>query len=209
MNPHGNRCEDFCIRMADIVTKQQRHYRMSQVSSKGTKPEMLLRKSLFSAGYRYRVNVKSLPGTPDIVLPKYRTVIFVNGCFWHGHNGCKHYTVPETNMEFWVEKVRKNKERDAVNIQRLESLSWSVVTIWECELKSKVFQDTIAQVEAELAANKVKWESYQARRRSDREFARAEERRKRRIREEVERELQEQFRIPVKIRRMASADNDE
>ena len=208
MNPHGNRCEDFCIRMSDIVTKQQRHYMMSQVSSKGTKPEMLLRKALFSARYRYRANVKSLPGTPDIVLPKYRTVIFVNGCFWHGHDGCKHYTVPETNVEFWVEKVRKNKERDAVNVQRLESLSWSVVTIWECELKSKVFQDTIARVEAELAANKVKWESYQSRRRSDREFARVEARRKRQIREEVERELQEQFHIPVKIRRMASADND-
>lgn len=169
---------------------------------------MAVRKYLFQNGFRYRLNVRSLPGTPDIVLPKYRTAIFVNGCFWHGHDGCKHYTVPETNVEFWVEKVRKNKERDAVNVQRLESLSWSVVTIWECELKSKVFQDTIAKVEAELAANKVKWESYQARRRSDREFARAEARRKRQIREEVERELQEQFHIPVRIRRMASADND-
>lgn len=182
---------------------------MSKIHSASTKPEIKVRKALFSKGYRFRVNVKTLPGTPDIVLPKYRTVIFVNGCFWHGHDGCKHYTVPETNVEFWVEKVRKNKERDAVNVQRLESLSWSVVTIWECELKSKVFQDTIARVEAELAANKVKWESYQARRRSDREFARAEAIRKRQIREEVERELQEQFHIPVKIRRMASADNDE
>ena len=182
---------------------------MSKIHSASTKPEIKVRKALFGKGYRFRVNVKTLPGTPDIVLPKYRTVIFVNGCFWHGHDGCKHYTVPETNVEFWVEKVRKNKERDAVNVQRLESLSWSVVTIWECELKSKVFQDTIARVEAELAANKIKWESYQARRRSDREFARAEARRKRQIREEVERELQEQFHIPVKIRRMASADNDE
>ena len=194
--------------MADKFSPEQRHICMSRVRSINTKPEIKLRKALFEKGFRYRVNVKTLPGKPDMVLPKYHTAIFVNGCFWHGHNGCKHYTVPETNMEFWVEKVRKNKERDAVNVQRLESLSWSVVTIWECELKSKVFQDTIAKVEAELAANKVKWESYQARRRSDREFARAEARRKRRIREEVERELQEQFRIPVKIRRMASADND-
>lgn len=95
-----------------------------------------------------------------------------------------------------------------MNIQRLESLSWSVVTIWECELKSKVLQDTIAKVEAELAANKAKWEAYQARRRSEREFARAESRRKRQILKEVERELQEQFHIHVKIRRLASSDND-
>ena len=195
--------------MADKFSPEQRSRCMSKIHSASTKPEIKVRKALFGKGYRFRVNVKTLPGTPDIVLPKYRTVIFVNGCFWHGHDGCKHYTVPETNVEFWVEKVRKNKERDAVNVQRLESLSWSVVTIWECELKSKVFQDTIARVEAELAANKIKWESYQARRRSDREFARAEARRKRQIREEVERELQEQFHIPVKIRRMAAADNDE
>ena len=167
-----------------------------------------MRKALFGKGYRFRVNVKTLPGTPDIVLPKYSTVIFVNGCFWHGHDGCKHYTVPETNVEFWVEKVRKNKERDAVNVQRLESLSWGVITIWECELKSKVFQDTITKVETALVSNKEKWEAYQAKRRSDREFAKAESRRKRQIREEVERELQEQLQIPVKIRRMAIAESD-
>ena len=95
-----------------------------------------------------------------------------------------------------------------MNIQMLESLSWSVVTIWECELKSKVLQDTIAKIEGELAANKAKWEAYQARRRSEREFARAESRRKRQILKEVERELQEQFHIHVKIRRLASSDND-
>ena len=181
---------------------------MSKIHSASTKPEIKVRKTLFSKGYRFRVNVKTLPGTPDLVLPKYRTVIFVNGCFWHGHNRCNHYTVPETNTDYWVKKVRRNKERDAVNIQRLESLSWSVVTIWECELKSKVLQDTIAKIEGELAANKAKWEAYQARRRSEREFARAESRRKRKILKEVERELQEQFHIPIKIRRLASSDND-
>ena len=181
---------------------------MSKIHSASTKPEIKVRKALFRKGYRFRVNVKTLPGTPDMVLHKYRTVIFVNGCFWHGHDGCKHYTVPKTNTEFWVEKVRRNKERDAVNVQRLESLSWGVITIWECELKSKVFQDTIAKVEAELAANRAKWEAYQAKRRSDREFAKAESRRKRQIWKEVERELQEQFHIPVKIRRMAIAESD-
>ena len=194
--------------MADKFSPEQRSRCMSKIHSASTKPEIKVRKALFGKGYRFRVNVKTLPGTPDIVLPKYSTVIFVNGCFWHGHDGCKHYTVPETNVEFWVEKVRKNKERDAVNVQRLESLSWGVITIWECELKSKVFQDTIAKVEAELAANKAKWEAYQAKRRSDREFAKAESRRKRQVREEVERELQEQFQIPVKIRRMAYDDSD-
>ena len=194
--------------MADKDSEKQRHYIMSRIRSTNTKPEIKLRKALFEKGYRYRVNVKTLPGKPDIVLPKYRTIIFVNGCFWHGHDGCKHYTVPETNTEFWVEKVRRNKERDAVNVQRLESLSWGVITIWECELKSKVFQDTIAKVEAELAANKAKWEGYQAKRRSDREFAKAESIRKRQIWKEVERELQEQFHIPVKIRRMAIAESD-
>lgn len=113
-----------------------------------------------------------------------------------------------SDLKFWLEKDRRNKERDAVNIQMLESLSWSVVTIWECELKSKVLQDTIAKIEGELAANKAKWEAYQARRRSEREFARAESRRKRQILKEVERELQEQFHIPIKIRRLASSDND-
>lgn len=189
--------------MADKVSIKQRHYIMSRVRSINTKPEIKLRKALFEKGFRYRLNVKTLPGKPDIVLPKYHTVIFVNGCFWHGHSGCKYYTVPETNVEFWVEKVRKNKERDAVNVQRLESLSWSCVTIWECELKSKAFADTVARVEAELASNKEKWEAYQAKRKSDREFARAEARRKRRIREEVERELQEQFHLSSKVIRMS------
>lgn len=194
--------------MADKDSEKQRHYIMSRIRSTNTKPEIKLRKALFEKGYRYRVNVKTLPGKPDIVLPKYRTIIFVNGCFWHGHDGCNHYTVPETNTEFWVEKVRRNKERDAFNVQRLESLSWGVITIWECELKSKVSQDTVAKVEAELAANKAKWEAYQAKRRSDREFTKAELIRKRQIWKEVERELQEQFHIPVKIRRMAIAESD-
>jgi len=187
--------------MADIFTDLQRHEVMSHVASKGTKPEKKVRQSLSHSGFRFRVNVKTLPGTPDIVLPKYRTVIFVNGCFWHGHKGCKYYTVPETNVDFWVDKVRKNKERDALNNQRLESLSWSIVTIWECELKNKVFDATMERVVSELLQNKAKWEQYQQHRRTDREFARAESKRKRLIHEEVEKELREQFHIPVNIRK--------
>lgn len=194
--------------MPDQLTPSQRHKCMSNIHSSSTKPEKKVRQSLFRSGFRFRVNVKTLPGTPDIVLPKYRSVIFVNGCFWHGHNGCKYYTVPETNTDFWVDKVRKNKERDALNNQRLESLSWSIITIWECELKSKVFDSTMERVIAELHQNKAKWEQYQQRRRTDREFARAEAKRKRQVREEVERDLQEQFHITVKIRKASREDTE-
>lgn len=194
--------------MSDSFTPDQRHNCMSRIRSRDTKPEKKVRQSLFRSGFRFRVNVKTLPGTPDIVLPKYRTVIFINGCFWHGHKGCKYYTTPETNTDFWVDKVRKNKERDALNNQRLESLSWNIVTIWECELKNKVFDTTMERVVSELQQNKAKWEQYQQRRRSDREFARAEAKRKKHVREEVERELQEQFHIPIKIRKASREDID-
>lgn len=194
--------------MSDHMTAQQRHECMSNIHSKDTRPEQVVRRELWHRGYRFRKCVRTLPGTPDIVLPKYRTCIFVNGCFWHGHKGCKYYTTPSTNVEFWVEKVSKNKERDALNNQRLESLSWSIITIWECKLKSKAIDATMARVISELHRNKSKWEAYRAKRRSDREFARAEARRKRQIRAEVERELQELFHIPVKIRRISHDEND-
>ena len=116
--------------MPDKLTPEQRHRNMSRIRSRDTKPEKKVRQTLFRSGFRYRLNVRNLPGTPDIVLPKYRTAIFVNGCFWHGHKGCKYYTVPSTNVEFWMDKVRRNKERDDLNNQRLESLSWSIITIW-------------------------------------------------------------------------------
>ncbi len=168
----------------------------------------MARRHLFADGLRFRINVKSLPGTPDIVLPKYRTCIFVNGCFWHGHKGCKHYTVPETNTDFWVEKVKKNQERDLQVISRLESLNWNVITVWECELKKSVIDETISRVEVELASNKAKWETYLSRRKADREFARAEAKRIREIRAIVEKELEEQFHIPVNIRRLSQYYDD-
>ena len=109
---------------------------MAKVSNKETKPEILVRKFLFSRGYRYRKNVVSMPGKPDIVLPKYRTVIFVNGCFWHGHKDCKKAKLPSSNIAFWKEKITKNIERDHNNINVLLSLNWNVITIWECEIMS-------------------------------------------------------------------------
>ena len=106
---------------------------MSKISSKDTKPEILVRKFLFSKGFRYRINVKTLPGKPDIVLPKYKTIIFVNGCFWHGHN-CKKGKLPSSNTDFWKEKISNNKSRDAKNSDLLVKLGWKVIIIWQCEI---------------------------------------------------------------------------
>ncbi len=108
---------------------------MSRIRSKDTKPEMMVRRHLFSKGFRFRVNDKKLPGKPDIVLPKYRTVIFVHGCFWHGHEHCKYYSLPKTRTEWWFEKIGKNKSRDKKNVSVLKKEKWKVIEIWECELK--------------------------------------------------------------------------
>jgi len=108
---------------------------MSKIRSKDTKPELVLRKALFARGFRYRVNEKHLPGKPDIVLPKYKTVIFLHGCFWHRHEGCKYAYTPKTNTEFWVDKITSNKERDKINTQKLTALGWNVLTVWECEIQ--------------------------------------------------------------------------
>jgi len=108
---------------------------MSRIRSKNTKPEILVRKWLHKQGFRFRLHQKDLPGKPDIVLPKYRTVIFVHGCFWHRHPGCKKTTTPSTNTEFWEEKFRKNVDRDVRNRETLEALGWKVIVVWECEVK--------------------------------------------------------------------------
>lgn len=128
----------------DVHDKKTRSYNMSCIKGKNTKPEEIVRKALFDNGFRYRKNDRRLPGTPDIVLPKYRTVIFVNGCFWHGHTGCKYYVVPKTNTEFWLNKIKSNIDRDAIKASQLKELGWQVITIWECELKKPVFDDTIS-----------------------------------------------------------------
>ncbi len=126
---------------------------MSKIHSTSTKPEIRLRKELWRKGFRYRKNDKRLPGSPDIVLPKYRTVIFVHGCFWHGHNGCKKYTIPKTNTDFWVQKVARNQRRDQEVWRRLEAKGWSVVIVWECELEKKRFEETIERVVGEIIEN--------------------------------------------------------
>lgn len=122
---------------------------MSHIRSKNSKPEELVRKYLFSKGFRYRKNVKTLPGCPDIVLPRYKTVIFVNGCFWHKHN-CPRFVWPSTNEEYWRPKIMGNVERDKRNFAELQQLGWTVLTVWECELKKKVIDATLEQLEKRL-----------------------------------------------------------
>ena len=114
----------------------QRSYNMSCIRAKDTKPEIIVRKWLWNNGFRYRLNYKRLPGKPDVVLRKFRTCIFVNGCFWHGHEGCRYYTTPKSNVEYWVNKVKRNKERDLDVQQKLKEMGWHCITVWECELKA-------------------------------------------------------------------------
>lgn len=121
----------------DVHDKKTRSYNMSRIKSKNTKPEEIVRKYLFSKGFRYRKNDKRLPGTPDIVLPKYKTVIFVNGCFWHGHKDCRYFVVPKTNTDFWLKKINTNIERDKRKQEALKELGWNVIVVWECELKKQ------------------------------------------------------------------------
>lgn len=135
--------------MADNHSKEVRSMNMSHIRSKNSKPEELVRKYLFSKGFRYRKNVKTLPGCPDIVLPRYKTVIFVNGCFWHKHD-CPRFVWPSTNEEYWRPKIMGNVERDKRNLAELQQLGWTVLTVWECELKKKVIDATLDQLEKRL-----------------------------------------------------------
>jgi DNA mismatch endonuclease (patch repair protein) len=128
---------------------------MSKIRSKNTKPELALRKALFARGFRYCVNVPNLPGKPDIVLPKYKTVIFMHGCFWHRHEGCKYASTPKTNTKFWVDKITSNTERDKVSAEKLTALGWNVITVWECEIRHQYKHDLtplIDRVEVEIRA---------------------------------------------------------
>jgi DNA mismatch endonuclease (patch repair protein) len=122
--------------MSDKLTPQQRSHCMSRIRGKDTKPEILVRRGLHAHGFRFRLQDRKLPGRPDIVLPKYGVAIMVNGCFWHGHKGCRYATKPKSNVEFWQTKIQRNQHRDEVTSAHLEALGWHVITIWECELRS-------------------------------------------------------------------------
>ena len=119
---------------------------MSRIKGRDTKPEILVRKFLFAHGYRYRLNVKSLPGKPDVVLPKYKTVIFVHGCFWHGHANCKYFTIPKTRTQWWTDKISTNKTNNAKAIKALKKDGWKVITVWECSLKKNKLEKTLSSL---------------------------------------------------------------
>lgn len=139
--------------MADNHSKDVRSMNMSHIRSTNTKPEELVRRYLFSKGFRYRKNVKDLPGKPDIVLPKYKTVIFVNGCFWHKHD-CPRFVWPSSNQEYWIPKILKTVERDKENTRKLTALGWEVITVWECQLKADKEERTLAMLINKIQKNK-------------------------------------------------------
>jgi DNA mismatch endonuclease, patch repair protein len=132
--------------MADVHSKETRSYNMSRIRAKDTKPEMLVRKFLHAQGYRYRLHVKNLPGKPDIVLPKYKAIIFVHGCFWHGHAGCKYYVIPKTRTEWWLDKINRNIANDEKAVKALKKAGWKIITIHECELKPASIPKTLNAV---------------------------------------------------------------
>ena len=143
--------------MTDRMTTEERHRCMAAIKGKDTKPEMIVRRYLFSRGLRYRVNVKKLPGSPDIVLKKYGVAVFIDGCFWHGHKECKYYKLPSTNIDFWKAKVAKNKARDYVNNVDLELEGWRVIRIWECEIKTKEQrEERLSKLYDEIVSSKMK-----------------------------------------------------
>jgi DNA mismatch endonuclease (patch repair protein) len=121
--------------MTDVHDKKTRSFNMSQIKGKDTKPEMLVRKFLFSNGIRYKLHDKKLPGKPDLVFPKYKKIVFIHGCFWHGHEGCKYFVIPKTRTEWWLNKINRNKDKDAESIMELKKRGWGIISIWECELK--------------------------------------------------------------------------
>jgi DNA mismatch endonuclease, patch repair protein len=142
------------LSMTDVHDNITRSYNMSMIKGKNTKPEYLVRRFLHSNGFRFRINVNKLPGCPDIILPKYKTIIFVNGCFWHGHFGCKYFNIPQTRSEWWIKKISTTKERDIKNKMELENEGWKVFVIWECQLKKESVPTTFRDLVNELRKGK-------------------------------------------------------
>lgn len=132
--------------MADIHSKKVRSYNMSRIRSGDTKPEMLVRKFLHANGYRYKLHEKKMPGKPDIVLPKYKTIIFIHGCFWHGHANCKYYVVPKTRTQWWLDKINRNITNDKKAVKALKKEGWRLITIWECKLKPAKLSKTLSSL---------------------------------------------------------------
>lgn len=147
--------------MADVMTPEQRSRCMAAIRGKDTKPEMIVRKYLFSRGLRYRVNDRRLPGSPDIVLKKYKTAVFIDGCFWHGHEGCKYYRLPKTNVDFWRHKIAMNIARDHANGVDLRHAGWKVIRVWECDIRTKAKREaTLERLYQEIVGIEHKTNTY-------------------------------------------------
>jgi DNA mismatch endonuclease (patch repair protein) len=138
--------------MADVHDKKTRSFNMSRIKGKDTKPEMLVRKYLFSNGFRYKLHDKKIAGKPDLVFPKLKTVIFIHGCYWHGHENCKYFVPPKTRTDWWLDKIGKNKLRDSENSSKLKNEGWEVIIVFECELKPAVREKTLENLQKILTS---------------------------------------------------------
>ncbi len=139
--------------MADVHEPEVRSYNMSQIRAKDTKPELMVRKFLFSQGLRFRVHDKRFPGKPDLVFPKFRKVVFVHGCYWHGHEGCKYFVPPKTRTDWWLSKISRTKEKDKEVSEMIKKEGWDVITIWECELKPQLRMDSLSNLKDKIFAH--------------------------------------------------------
>lgn len=193
--------------MADKLDTQQRHHCMSRIRGKDTKPEILVRKGLHARGFRFRLQDRKLPGRPDIVLPKYGVAIMVNGCFWHGHKGCRYATKPKSNIEFWETKIARNKHRDEVTAAHLEALGWTVIVVWECELRGKEKAEARIQTLAEeiRSAGEVKKQK-EARRRLSRAAAKREREQMLERQDALEKEIKSIYKLSRKISAISKED---
>ena len=187
--------------MADKLSSTQRKYCMSRIRGKNTKPEILVRKGLHARGFRFRLQDRKLPGRPDIVLPKWGVAIMVNGCFWHGHKGCRYATRPKANVEFWETKIARNRHRDEVTSAHLEALGWTVITIWECELKGKdAVEARIDTLAEEIRQAGERRQELLKQRKLSRSAARKERKEILARHAKLEEEIKSMYSIPKKIR---------
>ena len=194
--------------MSDTLTPTQRHSCMSKIRGKDTKPEIRVRKGLHRRGFRFRLQDRRLPGRPDITLPKYSVAIMVNGCFWHGHKGCRYATKPRTNPEFWETKIERNRHRDEVTTAHLEALGWTVITVWECELRGKAASEARIEALAEEIRKAGEMKLQQKRTRHISRTAAKKEREEMLQRQaRLEEEIRRRFPIPLKIRVLSRDDN--
>ena len=187
--------------MADKLTPTQRHHCMSRIRGKDTRPEVLVRQGLHARGFRFRLQDRRLPGRPDITLPKWGVAIMVNGCFWHGHKGCRYATKPQTNPEFWEAKIARNRHRDEVTEAHLEALGWMVITVWECELKGReAAEERLATLAEEIRQTGERRKQWESQRKISRLNAKREREKLLARQKELEEEIKRKFPIPTRIK---------